>query len=151
MPQFLTAEQEKHIVEAIAQAEMETSGEIRVHLEKKCKHESPVERAKEIFAELEMHKTEQRNGVIVYVATKDHKLAIWGDEGIHAKVGQKFWEEELELILNYFRQGDYETGLIEGVLQIGQKLKENFPFQHKEDVDELPNEISYNKKQDEDE
>lgn len=145
MKNFLSTEQEQHIVDAIKQAEKETSGEIRVHIEKKCKAESVIDRAKEVFAELEMHETEQRNGVIVYVATKDHKVAVWGDEGIHQKVGQEFWDEELELILSYFRSGDYETGLMEGVLQIGQKLKENFPYEHKGDVNELPNEISYNK------
>lgn len=150
MKNFLTTEQEEHIVDAIKQAEKETSGEIRVHIEKKCKTESPIERAIEVFTELEMHKTEQRNGVIVYVATKDHKVAVWGDEGIHRKVGQEFWEEELELILKYFRAGDYETGLIEGVLQIGQKLKENFPSDQKGELNELPNQISYNKEQDED-
>lgn len=144
MAQFLTTEQEKHIVEAIAQAEMETSGEIRVHIESKCKSDTPLERAKDIFAELEMHKTELRNGVIIYLAHKDHKLAIWGDEGIHSKVGQKFWEDEIALILDHFRHGDYETGLIEGILQIGQKLKENFPYVHETDRDELPNEISFN-------
>ncbi|MEX0857832.1 MAG: TPM domain-containing protein [Balneolaceae bacterium] len=144
MKNFLSTEQEQHIVDAIKQAEKETSGEIRVHIEKKCKAESAIDRAKEVFAELEMHETEQRNGVIVYVATKDHKVAVWGDEGIHEKVGQEFWDEELELILKYFREGDYETGLMEGVLQIGQKLKENFPYEQKGEVNELPNEISYN-------
>lgn len=148
MAEFLTTEQEERIVEAINEAEKLTSGEVRVHIEKKCKNESPVERAQEVFAELEMHQTAERNGVIVYVAYKDHKVAIWGDEGIHAKVGQKFWEQELELILQHFREGDYETGLIEGVLQIGQKLKENFPYQGEADVDELPNEISYKKEND---
>ena len=148
MAEFLTTEQEERIVEAINEAEKLTSGEVRVHIEKKCRNESPVERAKEVFAELEMHQTAERNGVIVYVAYKDHKVAIWGDEGIHAKVGQKFWEQEIELILSHFRREDYETGLIEGVLQIGQKLKENFPYQKGSDVDELPNEISYKKEND---
>ncbi|MEX0721789.1 MAG: TPM domain-containing protein [Balneolaceae bacterium] len=150
MKNFLSTEQEQHIVDAIKQAEKETSGEIRVHIEKKCKAESPIERAIEVFTELEMHKTEQRNGVIVYVASKDHKVAVWGDEGIHEKVGQEFWEEELELILKYFREGDYETGLMEGVLQIGQKLKENFPYEQKGEVNELSNEISFSKDQDAD-
>lgn len=150
MAKFLSTEQEESIVESIREAEKETSGEIRVHIEKKCKAESPLKRAQEVFAELKMQETELRNGVIVYVAWKDHKVAIWGDQGIHEKVGQQFWEEELDLILNYFKKEDYETGLSEVILQIGQKLKENFPYQ-KGDENELSNQISYNeeKKQNE--
>jgi len=145
MAKFLTQEQEEHIVEAIHQAEEATSGEIRVHLEKKCTDDSPIERAKQVFSDLKMHETELRNGVIVYIAWKDHKVAIWGDEGIHDKVGQSFWEEEVELLISYFKKEDYETGISEVVLQIGQKLKEYFPFQ-KGDVNELSDSISYNKK-----
>ncbi|MFP8487723.1 TPM domain-containing protein [Gracilimonas sp. Q87] len=145
MAKFLSPEQEEHIVEAIQEAEEATSGEIRVHIEKKCKADDPIERAKQVFAELKMHETEFRNGVIVYVAWKDHKVAIWGDKGIHSKVGQSFWDEELELILKYFKAGDYQTGLTEVVLQIGQKLKESFPFEQKGEVNELSNTISYDK------
>ncbi|MTI89133.1 MAG: TPM domain-containing protein [Balneolaceae bacterium] len=147
MSKFLSKSQEESIVEAIKEAETETSGEIRVHIERKCKAEDPVGRAKEVFAELEMHETELRNGVIVYVASKDHKVAIWGDEGIHQKVGQEFWEEEVKLLVKYFQAEDHETGLKEVVLQIGHKLKENFPYQS-DDIDELSNEISYNKEDD---
>lgn len=150
MAKFLTQEQEESIVESIKEAEKETSGEIRVHIEKKCKADSALERAQEVFGELKMHETELRNGVIVYVAWKDHKVAIWGDEGIHKIVGQEFWEAELELILDYFKKGDYETGLSEVILQIGQKLKENFPFEEKGDVNELSNQISYNKEKESD-
>ncbi len=147
MAKFLSQEQEEHIVEAIQQAEEATSGEIRVHIEKKCKAESPIERAQQVFSELKMHETELRNGVIVYVAWKDHKIAIWGDEGIHEKVGQSFWEEEVDLLISFFKKEEYETGLSEVILQIGQKLKENFPYQS-DDVNELSNTISYNKEQD---
>lgn len=150
MAKFLTEEQEKSIVESIKEAEKETSGEIRVHIEKKCGAESPLQRAQEVFGELKMHETELRNGVIVYVAWKDHKVAIWGDQGIHEKVGQEFWEEELKLILDYFKKEDYETGLSEVILQIGQKLKEYFPYQ-KDDVNELSNQISYTKEDKQDE
>lgn len=144
MAKFLTKEQEEHIVEAIQQAEEATSGEIRVHIEKKCKADSPIQRAKQVFSELKMHETELRNGVIVYIAWKDHKVAIWGDQGIHDKVGQSFWENEVELLISYFKKEDYETGISEVTLQIGQKLKEFFPYQ-KGDVNELSNTISYNK------
>ncbi|WP_103665513.1 TPM domain-containing protein [Gracilimonas amylolytica] len=147
MAKFLSQAQEEHIVEAIQQAEEATSGEIRVHIEKKCKAESPIERAQQMFSELKMHETELRNGVIVYVAWKDHKVAIWGDKGIHEKVGQSFWEEEVDLLISFFKKEEYETGLSEVILQIGQKLKENFPYQS-DDVNELSNTISYNKEQD---
>lgn len=143
MSDFLTKEQEEHIVEAIREAENATSGEIRVHIEKSCETDDPVERAKEVFAELDMHKTDLRNGVIIYVATDDHKVAIWGDEGIHKQVGQDFWEEELNLILKYFRAGDFESGIRDAVLQAGEKLKEFFPVAD-DDVNELPDQISYN-------
>lgn len=149
MAKFLSKEQEESIVESISQAEIETSGEIRVHIEKTCPKEEPIERAKEVFAELNMHETELRNGVIVYVAYKDRKVAIWGDEGIHQKVGQEFWDDEFQLMLKYFKSEDYETGLSEVVLRIGHKLKEHFPHQ-KDDVNELSNEISYNKEKESD-
>jgi uncharacterized membrane protein len=142
MAKFLTKEQEQTVIQAIKDAEMATSGEIRVHIEAKCKADDALTRAKEVFAELKMHETELRNGTIIYVATKDHKIAIWGDEGIHSKVGQDFWDQELELITRYFMADDYETGLKEAVLKIGEKLKEYFPYQT-DDVNELPDDISY--------
>ena len=148
MAKFLTKEQEKTIVYAIQQAESATSGEVRVHLEPRCKADDPVERAKQVFAELKMHETELHNGTIIYVATKDHKLAIWGDQGINEKVGQEFWNEELELMKKYFSAGDYETGLEEAVLKVGEKLKEFFPYQ-KDDINELSDDISYGEDEDE--
>ncbi len=147
MKDFLNEEQEKTIIRAIREAESSTSGEIRVHIEAKCKSDDPIERAKEVFAELKMHKTELRNGTIIYVATADHKIAIWGDEGIHEKVGQNFWEEEIELITRYFMAEDYEMGLKEAVLKIGEKLKEFFPYQD-DDINELPDDISYGENKD---
>ena len=95
-----------------------------------------------MFGELHMHETELRNGVIVYVAIKDHKLAVWGDEGIHKKVGQNFWDDILATVQKYFNAKDYETGLSEAILMIGDKLKEYFPYQS-DDVNELSDDISY--------
>jgi len=143
MAKFLSKEEEQEVIEAIKKAEKTTSGEIRVHIEKKCKKDT-LERAKEVFSKLKMHETEQRNGVIVYVSSKDHKIAIWGDKGIHEKVGQKFWEDEVELLIKYFKAGDYPTGLSEVITQIGEKLSEFFPYQ-RDDINELSNEISYKK------
>ena len=143
MKDFLNEDQEKTIIRAIREAETSSSGEIRVHLEAKCENEDPIERAKEVFTELNMHETELRNGTIIYVATDDHKIAIWGDEGIHSKVGQNFWNDELDLLTRYFMADDYETGLREAVLKIGEKLREFFPYQGEDDINELSDDISY--------
>ncbi|MCG8373431.1 MAG: TPM domain-containing protein [Balneolales bacterium] len=142
MARFLTKEQEKTVIAAIKEAETNTSGEVRVHIEGRCKKDNPIDRAIEVFAELKMHETELRNGVIIYIATKDHKLAIWGDKGIHEKVGQDFWEEEVELMKKYFQADDYESGIRDAVLLVGEKLKEHFPYQT-DDINELDDEISY--------
>ncbi len=147
MAKFLSKEEEKTIISAVKEAEINTSGEVRVHLEPRCKAEDPITRAIEVFAELGMHETEQKNGVIIYIATKDHKMAIWGDEGIHSKVGQQFWNEELELMKKYFQADDYESGLRDAVIRVGQKLKEFFPYQ-KDDVNELSDDISYGEDKD---
>lgn len=143
MKEFLNEDQEKTIIRAIREAETSSSGEIRVHLEAKCENENVIERAKEVFAELNMHETELRNGTIIYVATEDHKIAIWGDEGIHSKVGQGFWDDELDLLTRYFMADDYETGLREAVLKVGEKLREFFPYQGDDDINELSDDISY--------
>jgi uncharacterized membrane protein len=147
MARFLTKEQEQTIISAIKEAELNTSGEVRVHIEDKCKGGDAIERAKEVFAKLGMHETELQNGVIIYVATKDHKLAIWGDKGIHEKVGQQFWNEEIELMKKYFQADDHESGLRDAVLMVGEKLKEFFPYQ-KDDVNELSDDISYGENKD---
>ncbi len=142
MKNFLTEEQEKSVIRAIREAENNTSGEIRVHIESQCKTDDPIKRAKQVFGELGMHETQLRNGTIIYVATEDHKIAIWGDQGIHEKVGQDFWNDELELITKYFMADDYESGLREAVLKIGEKLQEFFPYQD-DDINELSDDISY--------
>lgn len=148
MSKILSKEEEKTIISAIKEAETATSGEVRVHFEDRCKAKDPIIRAKEVFAELNMHTTELRNGVIVYVAIKDHKIAVWGDEGIHTKVGQSFWDDVLSILQKYFKADDYESGLKDAILMIGQKLKEFFPYQ-KDDVNELSDEISYGEKDEE--
>lgn len=142
MARLLSKEQEKSVMNAIKEAETNTSGEIRVHLEDRCKSDYPINRAIEMFGELHMHETELRNGVIVYVAIKDHKIAVWGDEGIHTKVGQDFWNDVIETMQKYFGAGDFENGLREAILMIGDKLKANFPYQS-DDENELSDDISY--------
>jgi len=137
---FFTKEQQRQIVEAIKQAEKETSGEIRVHLESKCKGDA-LERAVKMFAKLKMDKTELHNGVIVYLAVQDRKFAIFGDKGINEAVPENFWEDVKEIMKAHFVKSEFVEGLTEGIAMIGQKLKEFFPYQQ-DDVNELSDDIS---------
>jgi uncharacterized membrane protein len=136
-----TESEEKQIVEAIRQAESQTSGEIRVHVEKYCKTD-PMLRAVNMFNHLEMHATELRNGVLVYFAVKDHKFAIIGDEGINKVCLPDFWDEIKDRMQESFKNHQYAEGISNAILQAGEKLAQNFPIQE-DDIDELPNEISY--------
>jgi uncharacterized membrane protein len=137
---FSKADQDK-IVLAIKNAELNTSGEIRVHLEPNCSNDL-VTRAKEVFEELKMHETELKNGVLFYLAYLDKKFAIIGDAGIHAKVTDSFWNEEKELMTNYFKQKKFTEGLCLAIENAGNKLKEHFPFKS-DDTNELSNDISF--------
>lgn len=138
---FLTKEEEKLILTAIEDAEMCSSGEIRVHIEEHCKAD-PLDRAAFIFAKLKMHKTALRNGVLFYIAYKDHKLAILGDAGINSLVPDHFWNDIKEVMIPLFAKGNHVQGICEGVRMAGEKLKAFFPIQNN-DVNELSNEISY--------
>lgn len=137
---FLKPDQESKVVEAIKEAELNTSGEIRVHIEAHSDMD-PMDRAKAVFAQLEMHKTEARNGVLFYVGVQDHSFVILGDQGIDQKVDDDFWESTKDLVLSNFKNGDFDKGLIEGILEAGKQLKAYFPFQS-DDENELSDEIS---------
>lgn len=139
-----TSEQKKRIKAAIEEAELNTSGEIRVHLENHCKTENVLDRAAQVFAELNMHKTEARNGVLVYMAIKDHQFAIIGDGGINAQVEDDFWDVTKEKMVKHFKEGDLTQGIVDGVLCAGERLKEFFPYQ-KDDQNELSDDISFGK------
>jgi uncharacterized membrane protein len=138
-----TKEQQQQIVEAIKQAEHNTSGEIRVHIEEKCKIDV-LDRAANMFANLKMHKTELRNGVLFYLSIEDRKFAILGDAGINAKVPADFWDSVRNAVLEQFKAGNQTEGLVQGILMAGEKLKAHFPYQ-KDDVNELSDEISFGK------
>ena len=138
---FFTEAQKASIVAAIKEAEKNTSGEIRVHIESKCK-EDVMDHAAFIFEQLEMHKTELRNGVLFYLAVADHKFAILGDGGINAKVPEGFWDEIKEHMLGKFKQGAFADGLADGIRKAGEQLKAHFPYQS-DDVNELSDEISF--------
>lgn len=137
---FLSKAEEQEIVEAIRVAEKNTSGEIRVHLEKTTSM-AAIERAVEVFNLLEMYATKDANGVLIYVAVKDKQFAICGDKGINEKVGADFWNSTKDTIANHFKNGNFKQGLVDGILKAGEQLKHHFPYQD-DDTDELSNEIS---------
>lgn len=140
---FLSKEQEQQVVQAIQSAEHQTGGEIRVHIESLCKG-NVLDRAAWLFKSLKMHETALRNGVLIYLSTDDRKFAIIGDSGINAVVPSGFWNDVKELMVSNFSKGNLTEGFVLGIGKVGEKLKEFFPYQ-KDDVDELPDEISYGK------
>ncbi len=137
---FLTKEEEAEVVEAIQMAEKNTSGEIRVHIEKETSI-APIDRAVEVFHLLQMEHTKERNGVLIYVATQSKQFAICGDQGIHEKVTNSFWDATKEVMLSHFKNGNNKQALVDGILKAGEQLKNYFPFQE-DDTDELSNELS---------
>lgn len=144
---FLTEKQEQSIIKAIAEAENKTSGEVRVHIEHKTQRE-PLERAARIFHELGMDETELQNGVLIYIASDDHKAAVYAGKGIHSQVEDGFWSDVLNILLEHFKNEEYENGIVKAVQKVGNKLKELYPYQSG-DVNELTNEISYYKNDEE--
>ncbi|WP_186757120.1 TPM domain-containing protein [Echinicola salinicaeni] len=139
---LFTKAQKEQIIAAIKAAEVETSGEIQVHLESHCK-EDVLDRAADVFAMLKMHKTKLRNGVLFYLAVEDHKFAILGDGGINALVPDDFWEGIKTEMLQYFKQGKYTEGLVTGIEMSGKALKKHFPYDPDTDENELSDEISF--------
>lgn len=140
---ILTDAEKQQIVEAIRAAESRTSGEIRVYMEGKCRYVNPVDRANEIFFQLQMDKTVDRNAVLLYVAVKDHQLAIFGDEGIYKKTGQEYWESAVNHILQHFNKENFAAGISEYVHEIGESLHQYFPYDRVADQNELPDEIVF--------
>jgi uncharacterized membrane protein len=140
---FFTKEQQAQILAAVKEAENETSGEIRVHIEDYC-NEDVLDRSSWIFKKLGMQSTAERNGVLFYLAVSDKKFAVIGDAGINAKVPDGFWDEVKELLVRNFRDGKFTEGLSEGIILAGTHLKKHFPHT-RDDVNELPDEISFDK------
>jgi uncharacterized membrane protein len=138
---FFSKEEKAQIKDAVVKAETNTSGEIRVHIDNHCK-EDVMDRAAWWFAKLEMQKTEKRNGVLFYLAVKDHKFAIIGDAGINAVTSDDFWDHIKEKMLEHFTGSEFAEGLKQGILKAGDALKEHFPYQD-DDVNELSDEISF--------
>lgn len=138
---FFSKEQQAQILASVKEAELATSGEVRVHIETFCK-EDVLDRSAWVFKKLGMHDTAERNGVLFYLAVSDKKFAIIGDAGINSKVPTGFWDEISALLQKNFKEGKFTEGLSEGIILAGKQLKSNFP--HKpDDVNELPDEISF--------
>ena len=138
---FFSKEEKELIKSAVQEAELNTSGEIRVHIDNHCR-EDVMDRAAWWFKKLEMQKTEQRNGVLFYLAVKEQKFAILGDVGINTITQDDFWGSIKEKMLANFKEGNFATGLQEGILMAGEQLKEHFPHQD-DDVNELSDDISF--------
>ena len=140
---FFTEDQKKGIQQAIADAELNTSGEIRVHIDDKC-NKDVLDQAAKIFQYLKMNKTQLRNGVLFYLAVDDQKFAILGDKGINEKVPEDFWDTIKETMLSHFKQKQFTEGLSKGIELAGEKLKIHFPLQS-DDKNELSNDVSFGK------
>ena len=140
---FFDSEELHLITRAVKAAEKETSGEVRVFIEARCSWMDAIDRAREIFFSLKMDQTEHRNATLVYIAMKDHQLAVYGDEGIHKKVGTEYWNGLVREMISCFNKDNYAEGIASCVLQIGQALKTNFPYEKETDKNELPDDIVF--------
>jgi len=140
--QLLDEAGQLRVVDAIQKAERGCTAEIRVHLEDVCKGDA-LRRASAVFTQLGMHKTAERNGVLIYVAVQSHKMAVFADAGIHQKAGELFWREEVACMKSYFEAGDYAGGLALAVEKAGQVLSRFYPASGPANPDELSNDVSF--------
>ncbi|MCE7067794.1 TPM domain-containing protein [Dyadobacter sp. CY326] len=141
---FFSEKDQQLIIEAIQQAETQTSGEVKVHIEKKCPNPDVMDRAKEVFVFLNLHRTALQNGVLFYLAYEDRKFAVLGDKGIDEKVPADFWNSTKELLKQHFAKGQFREGLVSGIGEAGYQLKTHFPY-NADDINELPDDISFGK------
>lgn len=142
--ELFTEDEKARIVQAIRQAERLTSGEVRLFVESRCTYVDPMDRAREAFLSLGMEKTKLRNGVLLYIAMRDHQFAILGDQGIHEKVGNDFWQQEALLLKNHFSGNRIVEGIEVCVKEIGESLYHYFPYESG-DQNELPDDIVFGK------
>lgn len=140
---FFNKEERDRIKKAILNAELDTSGEIRVHVESNCKEEV-LDRTAFLFKKLGMEKTELHNGVLFYLAIKSRKYAIIGDKGINAGVPENFWDDIKSKMEKAFKEGKFVEGLEHAIEETGKHLKKHFPHQV-DDINELSDEISFGK------
>ena len=142
---FFSEEERSQLVAALRKAEQRTSGEVRVFIESRCRFVDALDRAQEIFLKLKMHETEARNATLIYVAVKDHQAAVFGDEGIHHKVGKEYWENEVGKMLLLFKQHKLADGICQAINDLGEALHFYFPYDRDADKNELPDELIFGK------
>ena len=142
---FFTEDEKKQIVEGIRTAEQKTSGEIRVFVESRCRYVDPLDRASEIFLNLKMALTADRNSVLIYLAVKDRQFAIYADKGIHEKLGEVFWKNQVDSMTVHFRQQNFKNAIVGVIGDIGTALFTHFPFNRETDKNELPDDIVFGK------
>ena len=140
---FFSKEENDTIVQSIRDAEKQTSGELRIFVESRCKYVEPLDRAAEIFTKLKMGNTELRNGVLFYVAIKDKQLAIFADSGIHDAAGHQYWNDVVTGILSVFKKDSIVHGITATIAAVGEALKTHFPYDKEVDKNELPDEIIF--------
>ena len=140
---LFSKEEEALIASAIQQAEQRTSGEIRLFVEDFCQRDHPVERAEEVFQLFGMFNTKERNAVLIYLAEKSRHFAVWGDSGIHERVGFQFWEHEKHLMREHLQMDEAAIGVCKAIHLIGTKLHEYFPSDDIHNENELPDDIIY--------
>jgi uncharacterized membrane protein len=140
---FFSTEEKNMIVSAIREAEQQTSGEIRVYVESRCRFVEALDRAAEVFTILKMGNTTGHNAVLIYLAVKDRQLAIFGDYAIHEKVGEEFWRKEVIHMLTHFQNCHYAVATVKVILDIGAALKYHFPYDRQTDINELPDDIVF--------
>ncbi|MDO4762989.1 MAG: TPM domain-containing protein [Flavobacteriaceae bacterium] len=138
---YLSEQEIEALVEVVKTAEDYSTGEIRVHIDSSTEEEK-AEVAFEVFQKLKMHETKDRNAVLFHINFHQRYLTIIGDEGIHKKVCQSFWDKIHDEITSEFAKGNYFKGLSEGILKTGVELKKYFPIEG-ENPNELPNEITF--------
>lgn len=142
---FFSAEENLQVVNAIKRSETTTSGEIRVYIEAKNPYVEPMDRAREIFAKLQMEHTADRNAVLVYLAHRHREIALYADEGIYNKVGHEFWEMEIDKMVKNFSADDLAGGIEQCVIEVCNVLQHHFPYDREVDKNELPDEIIFGK------
>jgi uncharacterized membrane protein len=142
-PVFFSPEEQQQITDAIRKAEQRTSGEVRVFVESRCRFVDPLDRAAEIFTGLRMDQTKDHNAVLVYLALKDHQFAILADEGIHRKVGDVFWNNEVLAMRRHFKEDHIADAVVQVINDVGDALHTHFPYDRDNDKNELPDDIVF--------
>ena len=142
---LLSTSDKQMLVQAIQASEKTTSGEIRLYVEGSVKKGDALSTARDIFFKHKMNLTKERNGVLVYVAVEDKKLAIYADQGIYDKVGIEFWYSQVQEMTAHFKNANYVEGMSQVIGEIGKALTDHFPYDRVTDTNELSDEIMMGK------